>query len=81
MEPRKTLINKCRMTDEEAEKLFDGAPEGTTHYVNGSIAPFEMRNGADWYFWAEWNERWESIDTKGDDRIKSSHFPIYQRKP
>lgn len=53
------------------------APEGTTHYVVGSIHPFEKRVGDDWFYYV--GGRWESIHTKGDGRISSSSIPVVPR--
>ncbi|MGL4517055.1 MAG: hypothetical protein ACRCUH_10250 [Shewanella sp.] len=60
--------------------LFEGAPEGATHYVRGSTYPFEKRVGDDWFYWSRNEARWVSIYTlAGEERIKASGAEIFQR--
>lgn len=68
------------MTPKEIEKLFEGAPEGTTHYVCGSASPFEKRDGDDWFYWSGNEVCWVSIYTLvGDERINASGSEIIPR--
>ena len=59
---------------------WDNAPEGATHYVNGSICPFEKRVGDDWYYWKEKSSAWIKIyNVIVDERIKTSTMHIIER--
>lgn len=53
------------------------APEGATHYVVGSIHPFEKRVGDDWFYYV--GGAWARIYRKGDDRITSSALAVVPR--
>lgn len=53
------------------------APEGTTHYVVGSINPFEKRVGDDWFYYV--GGTWSRVYGKGDDRIASSSLAVVLR--
>ena len=53
------------------------APEGATHYVVGSIHPFEKRVGDDWFYYA--GGMWSRVYSKGDDRIASSSLAVVPR--
>lgn len=56
------------------------APEGATHYVNGSICPFEKRDGDDWYYWKEKSSVWINIyNVCGEERIKKSTMQMIER--
>ena len=54
------------------------APEGATHYVVGSIHPFEKRVGDDWFYYV--GGAWARIYRKGDDRITSSALAVVPRR-
>lgn len=58
------------------------APEGATHCVQGSVAPWEKRDGDDWYFFRERYHDWVrllGVDTRGDRRIEVSKLTIIER--
>ena len=58
------------------------APEGATHYVEGSGAPWEKRDGDVWYFFRERYHDWvrlSGVDMHGDRRIEVSKLTIIER--
>lgn len=59
---------------------WDKAPEGATHYVEGSICPFEKRDGDDWYYWKEKSSVWIKIyNVFGEERIKKTSMHMIAR--
>ena len=57
------------------------APEGATHFVCGSICPWEKRAGDLWYYWSS-KKDWvplNSPDCRGDARISASNLSIIAR--
>ena len=61
----------------ESKIDWSNAPEGATHYVVGSINPFEKRVGDDWFYYV--GGAWARIYRKGDDRITSSALAVVPR--
>lgn len=56
------------------------APEGVTHYVVGSVSPFEMRDGDDWFFWSARPGKWVKLHgVFGNERFKERALEIIQR--
>lgn len=56
------------------------APEGATHYVVGSISPFEMRDGDDWFFWNSGSGKWVRLrGFLGNERFNEQELEIIQR--
>ena len=58
------------------------APEGATHYVQGSIAPWEKRDGDDWYYFRNRDRSWTKLigpDMHGERRIEVAKLTIFAR--
>lgn len=56
------------------------APELATHYVVGSVSPFEMRDGDDWFFWSTRSRKWVKLHgVFGNERFKEQALEIIQR--
>lgn len=58
------------------------APEGATHYVQGSIAPWEKRDGDDWYYFRNRDRSWTKLigpDMHGERRIEVAKLTIVER--
>lgn len=68
------------MTQAEIAKLFENAPDGCTHYVVGSMAPYEKRDGDQWYYWSPGRREWAGIFQRGDARLLEGPFAIVSRE-
>ncbi len=64
----------------ESKIDWSKAPEVATHYAVGSVSPFEMRDGDDWFFWSARSRKWVKLHgVFGNERFKEQALEIIQR--
>ena len=62
-----------------SEIAWSKAPEGCTHYVVGSTAPYEKRVGDNWWYWSVGREAWIAMSNIGDQRLVEGLLAIIPR--